>query len=214
MTDKPESHSGPEAPADDITGIAEHFCAPADVETVARRLNLDKRRVQQLAKSWPDAKTTKGEYVCPRMVYRYSQMLQNPKRSRASGLAKRQEESLEIRNARDRAEVLRAWEVLVQRKAVIAEMAPAFVALKNGVRKIPSALCNDIVMFAKRYAQTVQDGTPTPDHELVAQVLKMLSGPIDDSLRACMEGLRAWLDQQDTKTGEDTEPACQTSSTK
>lgn len=186
--------------------VAEHFCVPCDVETMARRVNLDKRRLQQITKDDPSCKNEQKEYICPRVMLKYILMLQNPKRSKASGLVKKQEESLEIRNARDRAEVLAEWRTMVQRKSVIAELAPAFVALKNGIRKIPSAHCNDIVMFAKKYAQTVQDGNPTPDHELVAQVLKMLGGPIDDSLRSCVDGLRQWLkkpeEPKEPKNGE------------
>lgn len=184
---------------DDSLTIMDSLCPPCDVQTMARRLNLDPRRVQQLAKESPGVKNDRGEYVCPRFVVFYSGKLQVPKRSRASGLVKKQEESLEIRNARDRAEVLADWEVMVQRQAVVEELAPLFLSVRNGMRQMSNALSREIMLFVKEEAEKISNGEDVRDYEIVIRAQKMLSSRINDNLSTFSKGIAAWAEASEAK---------------
>lgn len=175
----------------------DHLCIPCDVDTMARRLNLDKRRVQQIAKAVPAGKNGNGAYNCPRMVAAYSRLQQGSKRNKASNLTKKQEESLEIRNARDRAEVMKEWGLVVVQKAIVEELAPMFVTLKNGMRQIPATVAGEIMLFAKEYAQSVKDEVPVADYELIARAQKMLAASIDEKLNSCEKEIREWMNRKD-----------------
>jgi hypothetical protein len=208
MTDKaqhpdpPGSQGHDPAAPGEYAETTDHLCIPCDVETVARRLNLDKRRVQQLAKEWPGAKNDRGEYVCPVMVGRYSRLLQSPKRGRASGLVKKQEESLEIRNARDRADVLAEWGEMVQRQAVIEELAPLFLSVRNGMRQMANALSNEIMLFVKEHAEKLANGEELRDYEITIRAQKMLFARINDNLSTFSDGVAAWADASEAKSVE------------
>ena len=174
----------------------DHFCVPCDVRTQARRLNLDVRRVQQLAKEGKFLKDAETHlYDCPHNVIVYTKMLQVPKRTKASGLTKKQEESLDIRNARDRAEVLREWGTVVLQAAVISELAPMIVSLKNGLREIPSIQARQVVLMVKECVDQALNGTALPgDHDLFTRTQKMLSEPQDEKLASFEKDLRAWME--------------------
>jgi hypothetical protein len=188
LTDQTKAPSVPE------DGTIDYLCAPCDVDTMARRLNLDKRRVQQLAKEWLGAKNERGEYNCPRMVTRYSQTLQTPKRSKASGLTKKQEESLDIRNARDRAEVLREWEVMVHRPAVVEELAPLFLSVRNGMRGMANTLPKDIKTLVREYVEKIKNGEEVRDYEIEIAARKLLLEKINENLTAFSKGISAYVD--------------------
>lgn len=166
---------------------------PVDVETMARMVNLDKRRVQQLAKEGKFFKNDVGEYDLIRNMHAYIMILGQPKRSRASGLTKKQEESLEIRNARDRVEVLRSWDEMVLRASVVQELAPIVVALKSRMQELQSTMANPVVLFAREHAVQIVD-KQVQDYELMAKAQKMLAAPIRDGLDTFIRDVQAWAE--------------------
>lgn len=187
MTDPTQHIDPPQAPG--------HAYLSVDVETMARMVNLDKRRVQQLAKEGKFFKNDVGEYDLIRNMQAYIQILQQPKRTRASGLTKKQEESLEIRNARDRVEVLRTWDEMVLRASVVRELASIVVALKSRMQELQSTMANPVVLFAREHAVPIVD-KQVQDYELMAKAQKMLAGPIRDGLDTFIRDVQAWAEDR------------------
>lgn len=186
----------------------DHLCIPCDVDTMARRANLTPRRVQQLAKEGVFLKNEQGEYLCPHNLMARIRDLDRPKRRGVSGLVKKQEESLDIRNTRERMEALAQWETMVLQKAIIQELATIAVALKNGIRELPSALAEQVVLFAKDYADKAKSGIDVPVYELMTKAQKLLAVPLDEKLDIFAKDIQGWIEKQesDEKRREPTDP--------
>lgn len=189
MTNELDQNITPEPAATD------HLCIPCDATTMAQRLGLDSaRRVQQLAKDGTLRKNERGEYDCPYNVAAYIRVIRTTKPTKRTNLAKKQEESLDIRNARDRMEVLAEWETMVLQKAVVEELAPVFLAVRNGIRQMSGALAQDIMLFVKETAEKIANGEEVHDYEISIKAQKLLSGQVNEKLEAFSKSIAAWAE--------------------
>lgn len=171
-------------------------CPPCDAETMARRLGFkDVRRVQQLAKEGAYRKNERGEYLCEHNVIARIAELSRDRTTKASGLTKKREESIEIRNQKARMEALKEWEAMVLMDAVVKELAPVVVALKSGLRELRSAMANQVWLFVKEHAAAIVD-KQIADHEGIARVQEMLGKPMDEKLAAFARDIEAWKERK------------------
>lgn len=181
---------------DPINNTSDHFCAPCDVTTMAARLDITPTRLQQIAKDDPGCKSGRGEYICPRVLRRYIGTIKDSKRKNASGLVKKQEESLDIRNARDRAEVLAEWEIMVQRQAVTDELAPIFLSVRNGMRAMANTLPQDIKVLVQEYAEKKINGQEVRDYEIEIAARKMVLEKVNENLTTFSKGIAAYAEER------------------
>lgn len=165
-------------------------CGLRDVGFMARILNLDERRVQQLVKEGVLAKDARGRYDCLRNVTAYIRELQENRQGKASGLTKKREDMLDVSILREKKKALEEWGAVTQDAAIIAELVPLFAAFKSSVRELRSTLVDQILLFCKEQAEPIIDNR-IGDHDLRARIQAMLAKPLDDRLQT-MSVLNAW----------------------
>jgi hypothetical protein len=159
---------------------------------MARRLVLDPRRVQQLAKEGKLRKNERGEYVCEHNIIVRQRELTENRTTKATGLTQKQQERLEIQILREKGLALTEHRIVTQDAAIIKELAPIMVAFKASIRELQSALVDVIALSHKSYYDERQNGKEIADHELKANIQSMLARPLNDRLTTMSKDLDAW----------------------